>query len=129
MSPVWVKILSLVFLFLMIFASGFWLAGSGKPYHVILLTFHKLISVGLFVFLLLTILKNNRVKPLGLGIFMLCLVAGLLFLAAIVSGGLLSMEKAMPSFVLYLHRITPFLSILGVTVLFFFILGKDRGVL
>jgi uncharacterized membrane protein YcfT len=57
-------------------------------------------------------------------VFILSLFAGLFFLAAIISGGLLSMDKTMPSFVLLLHRITPFITILAVTVVFYLIFDR-----
>jgi hypothetical protein len=123
-SSVSIRLLGVVFLFVLIFVSGFWLVSSGKPYSAVLLAVHKLMSVGLVVLIVVTILNINRQSPLAPMVFILSLAAGLFFLAAIISGGLLSMDKTMPSFVLLLHRITPFITILAVTVVFYLIFDR-----
>jgi hypothetical protein len=123
-SSVSIRLLGVVFLFVLIFVSGFWLVSSGKPYSAVLLAVHKLMSVGLVVLMVVTILNINRQNPLAPEVFILSLFAGLFFLAAIISGGLLSMDKTMPSFVLLLHRITPFITILAVTVVFYLIFDR-----
>jgi hypothetical protein len=123
-SSVSIRLLGVVFLFVLIFVSGFWLVSSGKPYSAVLLAVHKLMSVGLVVLMVVTILNINRQNPLAPEVFILSLSAGLFFLAAIISGGLLSMDKTMPSFVLLLHRITPFITILAVTVVFYLIFDR-----
>ncbi len=99
--------------FLLIFASGFWLHHSGKPYSVILFNLHKLIGFGLFVLLAIRIYQINHVTPLSALELIACVVAGLLFLATIVFGGLVSIEKAMPVAVSLAHKLLPYLTVLS----------------
>jgi hypothetical protein len=48
----------------------------------------------------------------------------LLFLATIISGGLLSTDKAMPTAILTMHQITPFLTVLTTAVTLYLLLSR-----
>ena len=109
MSQVWGADLFL----LSIFLSGLWLSRSSKPYSVILLTIHKLISVAAFVFLAITTWQINRAATLSPSELTAAAVTGLLFLGTVASGGLLSTDQPMPAAVLRLHQVTPFLTALS----------------
>jgi len=110
------RIIGTGLLYLFIFISGFWLSKSGKPYSVILLTIHKLISLAAVVFLAITIHRINQVARLSAAELIAGVVTGLFFLDAIVSGGLLSTDKPMPVVVLRMHQITPLLTVLSTAV-------------
>jgi len=110
------RIIGTGLLYLFIFISGFWLSKSGKPYSVILLTIHKLISLAAVVFLAITIHRINQVARLSTAELIAGVVTGLFFLDAIVSGGLLSTDKPMPVVVLRMHQITPLLTVLSTAV-------------
>jgi hypothetical protein len=107
------RILYTAVFFLLIFLSGFWLSRSGRPYGVLLLTIHKLLSVATVVFLTVIILRNDRSVGLSSLELIAVVVTGLLFLGTIVTGGLLSLVKPMPAFIHHLHQITPFLTLLS----------------
>jgi hypothetical protein len=49
------RVVGAVLFFVFIFLSGFRLSRSGKPYSVILLNVHKLISLAIVVFLVIAI--------------------------------------------------------------------------
>jgi len=110
------RIIGTGLLYLFIFISGFWLSKSGKPYSVILLTIHKLISLAAVVFLAITIHRINQVARLSAAELIAGVVTGLFFLDAIVSGGLLSTDKPMPVVILRMHQITPLLTVLSTAV-------------
>lgn len=103
---------ALVF-FLFIFISGFWLSRSGKPYSGIILTIHKLISLAAIVLLGITIYRVNQAARLSAIEPLAAVVTGLFFLGTMITGGLLSTDKAMPAIVLRLHQITPYLTVLS----------------
>jgi hypothetical protein len=102
--------------FLLIFTTGFWLSRSGRPYGVLLLTVHKLLSVAAVIFLTVIITRINRSAGLGSLGLIAAVVTGLLFLGTIATGGLLSMTKPMPDLVHHLHQITPFLTLLSTAI-------------
>jgi hypothetical protein len=102
--------------FLFVFLSGFWLGNSGTPLNSAILTIHKLIALAAVVFLVMTVYQMNQVAALGATELIAGVVTGLLFLSAIVSGGLLSIDKPMPAAVLMMHQIIPFLTLLSTAV-------------
>ncbi len=110
--------------FVVIFASGYWLSRAGKPYSVIVLTIHKLISLAAVVFLVIAMVQSNRVAALGTIELVAGAVAGLFFLSLIATGGLLSSDKQMPEVVLRLHRIAPYLTVLATAVTLYLLQSK-----
>ncbi len=101
--------------FLLIFASGYWLHASGKPYGVILFNAHKLIGFGLFVLLVVRIIQLNRTAPWSTGVWIACIAAALFFIATIVFGGLVSTGNPMPAFVSLAHKVLPYVTVLFTT--------------
>lgn len=97
----------------MIFASGYWLHHSGKPYGAILFTVHKLIGFGLFVLLVVRVFQLDRTAPLSAIEWIAFAVAALSFIATIVFGGLVSIDRSWPAFVPLLHKLLPYLTVLS----------------
>lgn len=103
-------------LFVFIFLSGFWLSSSGNPYNTAASTIHKLLGVGAAVLLVVTTVQVNRAGGLS-GIQILAdVVTGLLFLSLVASGGLLMIERQMPTIVQRVHHIAPYLTVLSAAV-------------
>jgi hypothetical protein len=102
--------------FLLILPSGLWLSQSGKPYGPLLFNIHKLLGFGLFVFLAINVYRVNQAAPLNALQLTACLLAALFFAATIVTGGLVSLPKAMPAVVPLFHRLLPYLTVLSTTV-------------
>jgi hypothetical protein len=107
------RILYTIAFFLLIFVSGFGLSRSGRPYGVLLLTVHKLLSVGAVVFLTVVIVRVNRSVGLSSAELIAAVITGLLFIGTIATGGLLSTAKPMPELVHRLHQVTPFLTLVS----------------
>jgi hypothetical protein len=110
--------------FLFIFLSGIWLSRSGKPLNNIILTIHKLISLAAAVFLVVTIYKINQVATLSTTGLVAALVTGLLFLGTGIAGGLLSTDKPVPAAISWMHRITPFLTVLSTAMTLYLLLSQ-----
>lgn len=99
-------------LFLLTLLSGFWVAHSGRPLNMVIVTIHKLISLATVVLTGITMI--NLLRALGIRSLVdtgLTVLTGLIFLALLVSGGLLSMERPAPRFVLLIHQIAPWLAV------------------
>jgi hypothetical protein len=110
--------------FLFIFLSGVWLSRSGKPYSVIILTIHKMISLAAAVFFVITIYRINQMAKLSAIELVAVVVTGLLFLGTGVSGGLVSADKPMPVALLRVHQIVPVLTVLSTAATLYLVLGR-----
>jgi hypothetical protein len=110
--------------FLFIFLSGIWLSRTGRPLNVAISTVHKLISLAMGVFLLVTIYQRSQVIPLSATEWIAIVVTGLCFLGTVVSGGLLSSDKPMPVAVLRAHQILPVLTVLSTAATLYLVLGR-----
>ena len=98
--------------FVFVFASGIWLRISGKPYSTVKLTLHKFIALGTFIYLILAVYRMHQAASLSAGQLGASITSGVLFVATIITGGLVSVEKEMPASVLILHKISPYLTLL-----------------
>ena len=112
-------VLAAVALFVAVFALGFWLRQSGKPYSGLVLTAHKLISLAVLVLFVLTVNRINKATPLASAALASAVLTGVFFVIAIISGGLASTDKPAPAIALLLHRVTPFVTIAGAAATFF----------
>ena len=124
MGTMQIRIVGTGLFFLFIFLSGIWLSHSGKPLNVIILTIHKLISLAAVVFLVITLYQINQVAKLSAIELVAGVIAGLFFLSAIVTGGLLSTSKPMPAAILTVHQVTPFLTVLSTAVTLYLLLSR-----
>jgi hypothetical protein len=99
--------------FVLVFFFGFWLSRSGKPYGSLLLNAHKLIGLAVLVYLSVIFYQVNRTMPLGTTEWVVALVGALFFVVTIVSGGLVSIDRAMPTAVSVVHKVFPYLTVLS----------------
>lgn len=119
------KAISTGLFFLFIFLSGFILTRSGKPYHMLLVNIHKLIALGAFVFLAITVYRLNQAVVLNSLQFTALAVTGLCGVIMIITGGLMSIDKTMPAFVTVLHRSIPYLTVLMSFVTLYLLLFRN----
>lgn len=113
MNTILYKALSAGLFFLLIFLLGFWLSRSSKPYPSILFTIHKLVALGAVIFLAVTFYRAHQAAPLSPAQIAAIAFAGLCFLATILTGGLLSIDKTMPAAVSWAHKLFPYLTALS----------------
>jgi hypothetical protein len=110
--------------YISIILSGFWLSRSARPYRVLVLSIHKLVSLAAVAFLIVTALHMNQAAKPGAIDLLAGAIAGLFILSAVVSGGMLSTGKPMPAAVLTMHRTTPLLTGLSTAVALYLLLGQ-----
>lgn len=112
------KLISAGLFFLFIFLSGFWLSQAGKPYCMLIITIHKLIGLGVGIYLVLTdyrIYQEAMLSPIEITAIV---VTVLFFIGLVAIGGLLSAQKSLPRYVSMIHKMFPYLTVLstGVTI-------------
>jgi ApbE superfamily uncharacterized protein (UPF0280 family) len=71
-----------------IFASGYGLARSGRPYNGLLFTVHKLTALAAVVLLAVTLVRANGTAPLPPGAWLAGALAGVAVVALFVTGAL-----------------------------------------
>jgi hypothetical protein len=112
-------------LFAVKFAAGFWLTRSGKPYSVIVLTIHKIISLAIVAMIGIIIYRLRRDVGIDSAEIVALAITGLLFLLMIASGGLVSTDRPANAAILTVHRAVPFLTVLSTAVtLYLTVWGK-----
>ncbi len=110
--------------FLFIFLTGYRMSRSGKPYSVVVLAIHKLISLAAVVLLVITLYQMNQAAGLSAAELIAGVITGLFLLGTMATGGLLSTAKPMPAIVHTLHKITPFLTVLSNAVTLYLLLSR-----
>jgi hypothetical protein len=106
MDTLYIKIIIAVIIAIVICISGLWLNNSGKPYNTIVLTVHKLISVGTLLYIVFSCYQLNKTATFVPVELVLCISMLILFLIAIGSGAILSTDNQISSFVQIIHRIS-----------------------
>ena len=88
------RILITALSFILSFVFGIWLSKLGKPYNVVIFTFHKIIGAFAIIFTIITF--YNLQKPIELNTLesIIIIVTGLLLVATFVSNALLSIASA-----------------------------------
>ncbi len=112
MTVLQLRIGGAVALFILIVASGAWLGISGKPYNGAVLNIHKLISIAALVAFGITVFQIRKAPGLTTAELTFAVVAGVLLLSAIISGGLSSIAT-MPKIVVRVHQVTLSLAVLS----------------
>ena len=108
--------------FAVVFVLGFVLSRAEKPYPMAAFTVHKLLALAVLVFLIVTLLHENKANELSSLLFIAVVLSAVLFLGTIITGGLVSVEKPMPEFVFILHRWLPWLTVLSTAAVGFLVL-------
>jgi hypothetical protein len=103
------RILVIGVLFLLKVLFGLWVSRSGRPFNVVVLTIHKLISLAIVALIALAVRQRGRAVGLSGGEIAAAIVTGVLFLVAIISGGLVSTDKPANAVILAVHRFVPYL--------------------
>jgi hypothetical protein len=112
------------FLFLLTLASGVWLSHSGKPLPVLILTIHKLISLGTLIVTAVTVFQLAKTVDLAPLTITVMVAAGIFFVSLFATGALLSLGRPVPGVFLALHRAAPLLAV-AATAGIFFLLARN----
>jgi hypothetical protein len=110
--------------FLFMILSGFWLHRSGRPFSTLILTIHKLISVGAVVYLAITIFRIHQVAPLAPLEIVVCAVAAVSFVSLIATGGILAAAKMANPVIFKIHQFVPYLAALSTAATLFLVLVR-----
>jgi hypothetical protein len=117
--------------FLFILLSGFWVSRSGKPYNMFIFTVHKLIGLGIGIFLIRMVYLTNQTAPLSGTHWTAIIVTVLLFVFTVAAGGLLSvlaegglqsMGAAMQRAIQLVHKVMPYLIVVSTGVALYMLL-------
>jgi hypothetical protein len=112
--------------FLIMILSGIWLSRTGKPYGTLVFTIHKLIGVGTGILLFMAVRQMHQTAPLSPVEIAAVVVSGLLFVASVTTGSLLSIpvSKPMPDSVSMLNKILPYVTVLSTAVTLYLLLNR-----
>jgi hypothetical protein len=96
--------------FILILVSGVVVSRIGKPYNPAIFGVHKIAAVGTAILLVVIIRNLARTVELHALAPVVFVITGLLFVALIVSGALLSLSIG-PEAVLRVHQVVPLLAV------------------
>lgn len=114
-------IISTTLFFVIVFSFGYWLARTGKPYKGLTMNVHTLVSLAALGFLIVDIIQANKVSSLGILEWIVCGFTALFFIGSIVTGVLVNLKRPMPAFVLVMHKILPWLTLVSTGCAFYLI--------
>ena len=104
--------------------SGLWLNRRGRPLAKALVTAHKLISLGAAAFFVAALMQGSRTAAPGVSVWAAAVVAGMGFVAAVASGGLLSGERPLPPTILRVHQVgMALMTVFGAATLYLLLAG------
>lgn len=114
-----VKLIISGILLLLVFISGIWIKKQGKPYSNLLFTIHKLATLAIIVLVILAI--RVVYQQTGLTDFQVILTigTGILLLAAMISGGIISARESVKNSLQFSHKILPLLTLAGFIWIYF----------
>lgn len=118
------KITGLGLLFILMIISGVWLTNTGKPYSPVLFNVHKFLSLAAVVLAGIQAYSLFRQADTGSLEMTLLILAAVLFLVLIITGGLLNEDFRAYNLLRIVHRITPVLAIALTVVVFYLLLKK-----
>jgi len=98
-------ILAAIILFIIIL-TGVIAALTGKPYNIVLLSFHKITAFAGAVIIIIFFIKNHAVMKIGFSAVLTSVICGCFFIAAFITGVIISSRKTMDSAGVILHKIT-----------------------
>ena len=120
------KLIAAGLLFVFTLLSGVWLSNSGKPYNSGIFTIHKLIALATII--LIGMGFYNLYKALDLQSFIAIAViaaSGLVFLALLVTGALLSLNISLSGMALKLHQALPLLALAASTITIYLLVSGN----
>ena len=118
MDTITSKLIAAGILFLLTLVTGAIVSHSTRPLNIWLVTVHKLVAVGTVVLISIAVAQLYKTSDGKLFIEMsLIVISGILFLALIATGALLTREEMqLPALVLKIHQVTPLLALVSSTI-------------
>lgn len=103
--------------------TGLRLTRAGRPYPVLVLALHKLLSLGVLVLLIHTAMQVHRMAPLSRSEMVTTAVTTFLSLGLAASGGLLSGRAQAPRALKVGHHVAGYLSVIATGVALYLLLA------
>jgi hypothetical protein len=114
------KLVFTTLLFIIVFISGIMLSKYGRPLNVVIFTIHKVISLLALIPVIIVIYKLLRGVDIKALDYSIILVTSIFFISAIITGGLLSIEKMTNNLILISHKVLSLLTLISIAVTFYF---------
>lgn len=114
MSLVW--IVGVAVATVVVFVTGYLLAGRGSPYSTGLLTVHKLVALAAVVATGIALWRLDALAGFSRVVWSAVAVAALLLVATFVTGGVISARPQPAAAVRLAHKVTPWFSVVAVAV-------------
>jgi len=108
-----INLITLGLLLLLVLLTGYRLNYLGSPYHVLLVTLHKLIGLGAGVYLGLSLYRISKFASLNPIQITLIAITVLCFVINVATGSLLSSNKPMPKAISLLNKYFPYLTLVS----------------
>lgn len=105
-----IRVVPVALVLVAVLVTGFWLSRAGRPINSLLLNVHKLMALGVAVYLAVMAYRLHQAANLSSMEVTLVVVTGALFLASGIIGGLVSLEKPPPTILARLHLVLPILT-------------------
>jgi hypothetical protein len=121
MSLVGSKFVSAGAFFLFIFISGIWMNRMGRPHGMLPVTVHKLIALGMGIYLGWMVYQTHKVIPLNSVQIIAVVVTVLFFAVSVATGSLLSTNKLMPEVVSLINKWFPYLTVISTGVMIYLV--------
>jgi len=111
-----IRIIQACLFFLSMFLFGYWLQRMGKPYNGLIFNLHKLIGLGLGVFLIITVVNAQHAADFGVAQIAAVVITVLLFLCTVIAGGLVSINRPIPVAISWAHKVLPYITLVSTVV-------------
>jgi hypothetical protein len=111
--------------FLIVLWSGVHLRQAGKLHNPFVSAAHKLVAIAAAALIIVALVQTHRADSLDRMELVAGVLTGLLFLADVVSGALLSAEKPMPVAISWVHKAAPVLTVLSAAATFYLLIASD----
>ena len=116
------KLINPAVLFVLTIVLGMWLTSLGKPYHNLLFSAHKLVSVAAVIVTWLVVRRLIQQVNVTSTAFVLIAIAALAVLALFITGALLSIEVGSYQLLKTIHVVATILSVLSVPAVIYYLL-------
>lgn len=126
MSTLTTKLSAAGLLFIFTLLSGLWLSHMGKPYNSGVFAIHKLIALATVILVTLSVFDLYKAVDLQtLVTLILIAVSGLLFLALLITGGLLSLNISLSGIALKVHQVAPLLALVFSSITIYLLVSSN----
>jgi len=117
------KLVFTTLLFIFVFISGIMLSKYGRPLNIVLFTIHKVVSLLALILTIIVIYNLLRGVDLKITYCSMILVTSIFFISAIVTGGLLSIERMTNNLILISHKVLSLLTLISIAVTVYFFIN------